>query len=233
MTMTARTQSAVLFAAATILFIIFFVFLLAVLPAHAQVARYPALEHYPVFEGFLGTSVSNNDFGGVRYAMPGWHISFALNPSRKVRVVADFAGQYRHTNIQSTTSTDKVRLEEDQLLFGPEFVWRKSRRATPFVHTLAGVAGRHYYTPSGDPLFPRNVLEVDYGFASALGGGADVTLSRRWALRALQFDYVLTHLSHQEPQYSGIPLPTLGTWQHNYRLAFGVVLRLGTRGEVQ
>lgn len=190
-----------------------------------------AAQEYPTFEGFLGASVSNNDFGGTRYTMPGWHISFALNPRHNLRLVADFAGQYRHTQIQSSFSDSKVRLEEDQFLWGPELTFRKTRKATPFVHALFGVAGRHYYTPSGELQYPRDVLAVDYGFASAFGGGADVTLSRRWAIRLVQFDYVLTHMSHDQPEVSPIQgqLPALRPWQHNDRLAFGVVLRLGTR----
>jgi hypothetical protein len=190
-------------------------------------------QEYALFEGFLGASVGNNDFGAVRYTMPGWHISFALNPNHKLRFVADFAGQYRHTNIQSAFSTEKVRIEEDQLLWGPEFTFRRSPKVTPYVHALFGLAGRHYYTPSGDPYYPRDVLAVDHGFASAFGGGADIAVSRRWAVRVVQFDYVLTHMSHDQPQYSSIEnqLPALGSWQHNYRLAFGMVLRLGRRGE--
>lgn len=202
-----------------------------VVTAFLLLATAAQAQQYPVFEGFLGASVGNNDYGASRYTMPGWHLSFALNPRHNFRVVADFAGQLRRTDIVSTYTNQKVRLEEMQFLWGPEYTVRHSSRTTPFVHALFGIAGRHYYTPSGDIYHPRDVLAVDYGFASGLGGGIDFPISRRWAIRAPQFDYVMTHLSHDQPQYSPIQqdLPTLKNWQHNFRFAFGVVVKLGTR----
>ncbi len=190
-----------------------------------------AAQEYPVFEGFLGMSVSNNDFGANRYTMPGLHMSFALSPRRDLRLVADFAGQYRRTDIQWEFSDEKVRLEEMQFLWGAEYTYRKSPKATPFVHALLGVAARHYYTPSGDWQYPRDVVAVDYGFASGLGAGIDLGLTRRWAVRALQFDYIITHLRPDRPEYSPIQqdLPVLQDWQHNWRVAFGLVLRAGPR----
>src|SRR5512143_813856 len=83
-------------------------------------------QEYPVFEGFLGASVSNNDFGANRYTMPGAHMSFALSPRRYLRLVADFAGQYRRTDIQWDFSHENVRLEEMQFLWGAEYTFRKS-----------------------------------------------------------------------------------------------------------
>jgi len=190
-----------------------------------------AAQEYPVFEGFLGASVSNNDFGANRYTMPGAHMSFALSPRRYLRLVADFAGQYRRTGIQWEFSDENVRLEEMQFLWGAEYTYRKSPKATPFVHALFGVAARHYYTPSGDWQYPRDVVAVDYGFASGFGAGLDLTLTRRWAIRAPQFDYIITHLRPDRPEFSPIQpdLPVLQDWQHNWRIAFGLVLRAGTR----
>ncbi len=190
-------------------------------------------QEYPVFEGFLGASVSNNDFGADRYTMPGLHMSFALNPRRCLRLVADFAAQYRRTSIRWDFSDEDVRLEEMQFLWGAEYTLRRSPKATPFVHALFGVAGREYYTPSGDWEYPRDVVAVDYGFASGFGGGVDWTLTRRWAIRAPQFDYIITHLRHDQPEVSPIQhdLPVLQDWQHNWRVAFGLVLRVGTRSD--
>ena len=155
----------------------------------------------------------------------------SLNPKHSLRVTAEFAAHYRHTDIQSDISNENVRLAEYQFLGGPEFLFRGTRKATPFLHTLFGIAARHYYTPSGDAQSPRDVLAVDYGFASAFGGGVDVVLSRGWALRVLQFDYLLTHLAHDQPQFSPIEnqLPDIGAWQHNFRFSAGVIIRLGAK----
>jgi hypothetical protein len=186
-------------------------------------------QEYPALEMFLGASAINGPFNGNRFTMPGVHISLALNPKKYLRLAAEFAAHYRNTDIQSNLSDEKVRLAEYQFLGGPEFVLRRKNKATPFAHTLFGIAARHYTIPSNDPQSPRAVLAVDYGFASALGGGVDIALSRRWALRAVQFDYLLTRLAHDQAQFSPIQdqLPDLKTWQHNYRFSFGVTVRLG------
>ena len=207
------------------------VFLLSCLGLLLSDQTYSFAQEYPLFEGFLGASVSNNDFGEARHTMPGWHVSLGLNLWQNLRFVGEFSGQHRHTNIQSDFSEQQVQLDEYQFLFGPEYVFYRSRQTMPFLHVLLGAGARHYYIPGDDPQHPRDVLAVDYGFASGFGGGLDIALSRHWALRPLQFDYVLTNLSHDQPQFSPIQgqLPFLTAWQHNYRLSFGVVLRLGTR----
>lgn len=186
---------------------------------------------YSVFEGFLGVSVINVPSDTNRFTMPGFHLSVALNSGNYLRLTGEFAGHYRTTGIQSTLSDEKVRLAEYQFLGGPELVFRRNAKVTPFVRTLFGIAARHYYTPSDDAQSPRDVLAVDYGFASAFGGGLDITLSRHWALRALQFDYLLMHLAQDQPQLSPIrdQLPAAESWQHNYRFSFGMVVRLGER----
>ena len=143
----------------------------------------------------------------------------------------DFAAQYRRTNIRWDFSDENVRLEEMQRLWGAEYTFRRSPKATPFVHALVGMAGRQYYTPSGDWENPRDVVAKDYGFASGFGAGVDLILARRWAIRALQFDYVIPYLRPDRPEYSLIQrdLPALQDWQHNRRIAFGLVLRAGAR----
>ena len=184
---------------------------------------------YAAFEGFLGASVINIPSDGDRFAMPGLHMGVALNPRNYLRLTGEFGAHYRNTGIQSSLSDEAVSLTEYQFMGGPEFTFRRIAKVTSFVHGLFGIAARHYYTPSDDAQSPRDVLAVDYGFASAFGGGVDITLSRRWALRAAQFDYLLTHLAHDQPQLSPIKdqLPSLESWQHNYRLSFGMVVRLG------
>ncbi len=72
---------------------------------------------------------------------------------------------------------------------------------TGFVHAMFGGAAF------------RGDSNSDTGFAMAFGGGLDVKGGKRFAFRAIQFDYVPTRL--------------FNTWQHNIRLGFGVVFKLG------
>jgi hypothetical protein len=183
----------------------------------------------PVFEGFLGLSATNLPSNVNGFAVNGYHFSLALNANSFLRPVVEFAGHYGTTGIQTNRSDQGVRRVQYQLLAGPEFVLRRRSRIAPFARSLIGMAAQHYYVPSGDPEFPRDVLAVDYGLALALGGGLDIALSHHWALRAAQFDYLLTHLEYDQPELSPIrdQLPDMGSWQHCFRFSLGVVLRLG------
>ncbi len=182
---------------------------------------------YPLFEGVGGVSVSRPKFF-QRETFVGWQINFGLNPRRNLRLVADFQGQQKGSGIE--WEAHHATLRDYQFLWGPEYTWRR-QRGTPFAHALFGVAARHVTTPSGDYYNPLNVLAVDFGFGSAFGGGLDVNLSRRWALRMPQVDYVLTHLKPNALQFSPVKdqLPAATNWQDNVRFTVGLVVRLGSR----
>ena len=195
----------------------------------AQATTSPAVsQEYPGGEFFGGASFSSTDVSG-RSNLFGWQISAAGNLYRRIRLVGDFGGQSRRTDL--IAEGQHVRVKTYQFLWGPQFTWRR-QRATLFTNTVLGVAAAHYVTSSGDSAHPENVLAVDYGFAAALGGGVDVNLGRRLAIRAFQADYILTHLRPDEPQFSPILqlVPNIGYWQNNFRLGFGLVVKVGKRG---
>jgi hypothetical protein len=185
-------------------------------------------QEYPGGEFFGGGSYASADVGG-RENFFGWQISAAANPHRRMRLVGDFGGQNRRTNI--TFEGHRATLKNYQALWGPQFTWR-GNRTTLFTNTVFGVAAAHFVTPSGDPAHPENVLAVDFGFAMALGGGVDLNVGRRFAIRVFQADYVLTHLHPDQPSLSPISgqLTNIGNWQHNFRLGFGLVVKVGKRG---
>jgi len=186
------------------------VLLVPYLPVRAQ--------EYPGIEFFGGGSLDNANIVG-RENFSGWQISAAFNPRRHVRLIGDFGGQYHDTNI--TFQGQRITIRNYQVLFGPQFTWR-SKRTTWFAHPLFGVAAAHFATPSGD------IPAVDFGFATALGGGVDVNLGRLFAIRVFQTDYVLSHMRPDLPSISPLAgqLPNLSDWQHSFRLGFGVVVRL-------
>lgn len=97
-------------------------------------------------------------------------------------------------------------------LFGPRFALRKSRRVTPFVYALfGGVNYKVKVNVAGNTL----VSASDTGFNMALGGGLDVKVNERLAIRVFQLDYL-------RPNFFGE--------SHNRgRLAFGLVLRFGSK----
>ncbi len=185
-------------------------------------------QDYPGGEIYGGVSLANSRYF-VRQTSPGCGLSFSLNPHERVRLVADFAGQYQHSS-QIIFNGKNATFRDYQFLFGPQFTFR-TQRATPFFHALLGVGARHVTTPSGDPQHPQDVLAVDYGFASGFGGGLDLNIHNRIAVRIIQADYVLTHLTPDLPQLSPVrtQLPPATDWQHHFRIGAGLVIKIGTR----
>ncbi|MBV8856990.1 MAG: hypothetical protein JOZ02_08680 [Acidobacteria bacterium] len=149
-------------------------------------------------------------FGGYSYGgagSHGWDGSVAFNANRWLGLVADFGGQY--TSIDAPDSSERIRTHS--FLFGPRFSARQNRHVTPFAHALFGAA----HNDSRAHEAGLDLHFADNSFALVLGGGLDVRLSRHVAVRAFQFDYLRTGF--------------FGGTQHKGRIAFGLVLRLGSK----
>lgn len=80
---------------------------------------------------------------------------------------------------------DGTDVDRATLLAGPRFAWRRGG-VTPFVHALGGVVR----DSSGLDVFDVSIRVKDTNAAGVLGGGVDVPLGSRWAVR-LQADYLL------------------------------------------
>src|SRR5712692_1973418 len=74
-------------------------------------------QDYPGGEIYGGVSLANSRYF-VRQTSPGWGLSFSLNPHKRVRLVADFAGQYQHSS-QITFNGMNATFRDYQFLFGP------------------------------------------------------------------------------------------------------------------
>ncbi len=149
-------------------------------------------------------------FGGYAYGgdnSRGWAGSAAFNVNRLLGLAADFGGQY--TSFASADASERIRTHT--FLFGPRFSLRRSRRVTPFVHALAGFA----HTDSRARELGFDFRAADTTFAAGIGGGLDVSLGRRVAIRAFQLDYLRTGF--------------YGDSQNNGRIAVGLVLRSGSQ----
>ena len=135
----------------------------------------------------------------------GWNTSVAVNATEWFGVVADFS--------RLTSRTSEPDFEEKiaatTYLFGPQFSYRGNRRVTPFARVLFGVSN---INAKATELGQRAEFS-DTKFSYAVGGGLDIRVSKRIAIRALQADYIHTKF--------------FGEGQHNGRLSFGVVFRLG------
>jgi opacity protein-like surface antigen len=148
-------------------------------------------------------------FGGYSYAGSGSHgidASITANINRWFGIVADFGGQYARFSEEGFT--EKIRTHT--FLFGPRFSLRK-KRAIPFAHALFGVSNLKTETTEFGPLFSFS----DTGFGMALGGGLDIRLNDRIAIRAVEIDYLRTNF--------------FGGLQQKGRLTAGLVVRFGKK----
>lgn len=121
-------------------------------------------------------------------------------------LVADVAGLHV-ANINSTG----VGLDMVTATFGPRYTWSpKHARWSIFAQGLAGEAfGMNSLFPG-----PHATSSTASSFALKAGGGLDVALSRRLALRALEAGYLRTQLPN-----------ATNNEQNNLTLGAGVVLR--------
>jgi hypothetical protein len=117
-----------------------------------------------VFGGFSVLSIG----GGERSQYYGFQASAAVNLHKNVGILADFGGQYGDG------------IHEYDYLFGPQFSIRKNK-ATVFAHALVG----------GDTYSDSSYSSTQ--FAMGFGGGLDVNLNKRIALRVVQFDWLPAH----------------------------------------
>ncbi len=111
-------------------------------------------------------------------------------------------------------------------LFGPKFAYRKVEGITPFAHVLFGF-NHVKVTPSlkidGADFTDQFTEETgigeisDTGFGFLVGGGIDVKVCDAFAIRPIQFDYVMGRHSDSGADFK----------MHNVKLSFGVVFRLG------
>jgi opacity protein-like surface antigen len=152
----------------------------------------------PKAEVFGGYSWSGGNFHG-------WDASVTGNINKRLGIVADFSGHYG-----SELGLVRVDQHAHSFLFGPRLSFR-GKRLTPFVY---GLFGATRFAESA-VISGQHLSAVSTGFSLAIGGGLDVKVNDRIAIRAFQLDY-FRPIINDEPNNRG-------------RLAFGVVLRLGKK----
>src|SRR5215467_13685811 len=193
----------VLFAAALVM--------LASLPALAQ--------NYPSAELSGGFSYLHIQRGGNLY---GWDASVAGNFNRWFGLAGEFSGHYGSNDAAGTAVLVPVPLPPATFtvsngssvytfLFGPRISYRRAKRITPFGHVLPGFARSAFSVTVSAPPFSSHIAGSSTAFAMAVGGGLDLGLTRSFAFRMIQADYLLTHFG--------------GRNQNNARITTGLVYR--------
>ncbi|MCL6564998.1 MAG: porin family protein [Acidobacteriia bacterium] len=181
--------------------------LLISLPAAAQTT--PAVE---IFGGYQYARINPGE-GVDGFNQNGWNAALQVNANNWFGIVADFSGVYGSPTISIPgVGSAEVDTNFHSFLFGPQISYRGHERVTPFVRALFGAIRANAEA--------FGTAESQTAFGMALGGGVDVNVHDRVAIRLIQADYVLSRFEGFSGQTEN---------QHNARLSFGVVFRLGSR----
>ena len=184
----------------------FIAMLMAALPSCGQASQIQSKAVAPLEVTFAYSAVRSDTIpGGCGCLwMQGGNAEFRAAFSSRIGFVGEIAGHHA-SNIDS--AHEDISLVS--YLFGPRFSFR-IRRFTPFAQVLIG--GAHGF----DAIFPnsnRSPTAPD-AFAMAAGGEVNIDLSRRFAVRPFQADYILTDLPN-----------TAANHQNSLRLGAGIVFK--------
>jgi hypothetical protein len=142
-----------------------------------------------------------NGFGG----------SLFCNVKPWIAIGGDFGALFGSTTDTVGTTKIYVSLHRQTYLFGPQFNFYPNDKVKVFVHPLFG--GVHDATKI--TIGSTTTVSSANAFAMSFGGGVDVNLSNRFAVRPIQFDFVPTRFG--------------GAWQSNYQISTGVVIHFGEK----
>ncbi|HKS67945.1 MAG TPA: hypothetical protein VJR26_11960 [Candidatus Acidoferrales bacterium] len=146
---------------------------------------------------------------GYYLDMAGWSGSANYAVRTWVAAKVEASGEYGRRALVGTTSVH-------DLLIGPEFFPFRHHKITPWGHFLIGEG---YYRNVIPPFagFPSQT-KTDFSVTWEGGLGIDFNFKQHWAIRPIEFDYTSAKfLSTQKNQPR----------QSNYRVAVGVVYRIG------
>ena len=156
----------------------------------------------------------------------GWNAEAQYNALPWLGIVADFSGRYGTPITASSASgvSGLPKLSAYSFLFGPVLSYKTKARMTPFVHALFGW-DRSRLSASTLSGWPSSTYT---DFAMAFGGGLDYKLSRHFAVRVGQLDYLYT--GHDLNSVYGSAFGPgrfqgLASHENNLRFSTGIVLR--------
>jgi hypothetical protein len=171
-----------------------------------------SLGHQEVDLGVTYTAQHSNLVSTPTFWQQGGSVELSTQTWRGLGVAANITG----TEVGSAANSG-VGLDMLTTTFGPRYTWYKPRGASPkrslaiIGQGLIGEAhGWNSYFPSAG-----GVQTSHNSFALQVGGGVDLGLSRHFAIRAIQADWLRTQFPNSATNV-----------QNSFRLGAGIVLTL-------
>jgi hypothetical protein len=175
-----------------------------IIPAILLLSIGARAQETPAWEISGGYSYLKADLGHSNFSLNGGTASATQNLNNWFGGRLEVSGYYGHvsgTNISAQTIT-----------YGPVFSYRRFRTVNPFANVqLGAIHGSQGYLPL---LVSGGLSQSAYKFAMGGGGGVDVQISKRAAIR-VQADYLMSRF--------------LGLTQNNLQGTVGMVFRFGKK----
>lgn len=172
--------------------------------------------------GSTSIGSSNFNLGG---SLGGWEAQGTYNFTRHFGVTADFSGNSKQlAGFSALGFSAGTREHMYDMLFGPT-VTGYFGKSSVFGHALFGVALSSLNAGVTAPIVGgfSAPLDSSNAFAMAFGGGLDIGLSRHFAIRAAQVDFIRTNFNTLD-SLTGLTTGT-STNQNNFRYSGGVIWR--------
>ena len=177
----------------------------------------------PKAELFGGYSYLRNNSNGLN----GWTGQGTVNLSRYFGITAQLDGNSRSaisfSPLPGVTASANQHFYD--FLVGPTATARFGKNAV-FAHALFGAAHSSLGAGVSLPIIGGLSAPINSatGFAMDFGGGVDIGVTPRFAIRALQIDYLHTQLSSFDALSTGF-FNGIGGRQNSFRYSAGIVLR--------
>jgi len=153
-----------------------------------------------------------------KQTLNGFNTSATINLTGGFGLTGDFSAHFKTNSVADVlggTITNHIRVFN--LLGGPQYKFRGNSRVSPFVRGLAGVGITRSRLEVPSINATDDLSSTD--FALALGGGVDVRVNDRVAVRVFQVDYNPIFLS----KFNELGFGKVRA--DNVRFSFGVVLK--------
>jgi opacity protein-like surface antigen len=189
----------------------------------------------------LGEETDNpaiNDLLNEKNTLRGFNVAVGHNFHKYFGVKFDYSLHLREDNFSRPLGDGTIDTTVQNFLGGIQIKDNRAegQRFRPFAHALLGLANQKLDVDS--PQLPALLGISDFhlnetSFAWAVGGGIDIKLNERIAVRAVQVDWNIIQRGDQELgivlrptpfQTVGQPFVLPGTRQDNLRLSAGIVI---------
>jgi opacity protein-like surface antigen len=186
-------------------------------------AGYSLLHNNNSLGNSLGSSFGSSSFGGN---LNGWEAQGTFNFTPHFGVTADFSGNSKQlVGFSELGFSAGTRQHTYNFLFGPTATAYFGKTSV-FGHALFGEALTGMSAGVGIPIVGGFSVPLSSAnaFAMAFGGGVDLGLSKHFAIRAAQLDYIRTNFNSTDALTLGLST-NLNNQQNSFRYSGGIIWR--------